>query len=76
MARRGFKGRAIGLAAILAMGGSVFQLGGCDPAVRTELLGGLEMTTNALTDTVVTAFFISLQDDESDDGVMLTTTTQ
>ena len=65
MARRGYKGRIVRLAAALAIGGSAFNLGGCDPLVRDTFLAGLETTTNALTDTLVTAFFISLQDDES-----------
>ena len=65
MAKRGYRGRALGWAAALAVGGSAFGLGGCDPTVRTSLLSGLEATTSALTDTLVTAFFLSLQDDTS-----------
>jgi hypothetical protein len=64
MAMRGYKQRFLRLVAAVAIGGSVFQLGGCDPTVRSTLLMGLESTTNALTDTLVSAFFISLQDDE------------
>ena len=70
MARRGYKGRVIRWVAAVAIGGSVFQLGSCDPMVRSTLLGGLEVTTNALADTFVTAFFLSLQDDESDSTVL------
>ncbi len=46
----------------LAVGGSAFQLSGCDPAVRSTLLDGLESTTNALTGALISAFFLSLDD--------------
>ncbi|UCG15278.1 MAG: hypothetical protein JSV19_08260 [Phycisphaerales bacterium] len=74
MARRGYKGRIVRLAAALAIGGSAFNLSGCDPLVRDTFLTGLEATTNALTDTLVTAFFISLQDDDSTSDVTGLTT--
>jgi hypothetical protein len=56
-----------------AVGGSAFQLGGCDPVVRDTLLIGLEATTTSLTNTLISAFFISLDDDD-DAGTGLTTT--
>ncbi len=56
----------------VALGGSMFQLSGCDPAVRDALLTGLEGTTTSLTNTLISAFFISLEDDTSGDS--LTTT--
>jgi hypothetical protein len=56
--------------ATLAIGGSAFQLSGCDPAVRDTLIGGLETTTNALADSLISAFFLSV--DNGSDG--LTTT--
>lgn len=49
----------------IAVGGSAFQLSGCDPAVRSTLLGGLETTTTTLTNALITAFFISLENDSS-----------
>jgi len=55
----------------IAVGGSAFQLSGCDPAVRSTLLGGLEATTTTLTNALITAFFLGL-DDNSGSG--LTTT--
>jgi hypothetical protein len=55
----------------LAVGGSAFQLSGCDPAVRATLLEGLESTTSSLSTALISAFFLSLQDDEAGD---LTTT--
>ena len=76
MARRGVKQRLIRAAMALVVGGSVFQLGSCDPAVRATLLTGLEQTTGTLLNTVNSAFFISLQDDEDtggDTGALTTT---
>jgi hypothetical protein len=64
MAWRGCRRRLLRWASVFVVGGSVFQLGSCDPTVRSTLLTGLEATTGALTDTIVSAFFISLQDDE------------
>ncbi len=55
----------------IAVGGSAFQLSGCDPAVRSTLLGGLEATTTTLTNALISAFFLSLDDDA---GSGLTTT--
>jgi hypothetical protein len=52
----------------LAIGGSVLQVGGCDPAVRQVLLTGLAQTTQGLSSALITAFFLTLEDD--------TTTTQ
>jgi hypothetical protein len=57
----------------LMVGGSAFQLSGCDPEVRSTLLDGLEATTTSLTNALISAFFIGLQnDDEGSDD--LTTT--
>jgi len=60
-------------AAVLVVGGSVFQLGGCDPAVRSTILSGLESTTTSLTNTLISAFFISLEDDEASSTSLTTT---
>jgi hypothetical protein len=57
----------------LAVGGSAFQLSGCDPAVRSTLLEGLETTTTSLSTALISAFFLSLQDDDAG-GSDLTTT--
>jgi hypothetical protein len=74
MADRTLKGRLVRLAMSLVVGGSLFQLGSCDPAVRATLLTGLEQTTGTLLNTVNSAFFISLQDDEDEAETSLTTT--
>ena len=66
MAKRGFNRRLLTWVPAVARGGTVFQLGSCDPTVRSTLLGGLEATTATLANTVITAFFVSLQDDEGD----------
>ncbi len=51
-----------------AVGGTAFQLSGCDPAVRDTVLTGLQTTTSSLTGTLIDAFFISLQDDDGAGG--------
>jgi hypothetical protein len=71
MAKRNLKTRVTRFAMAVAVGGAAFQLSGCDPAVRTAVLAGLESTTSTLSNTLITAFFISLEDD-TDQG--LTTT--
>ncbi len=76
MAKQGFKQRFVRFAAAVALGGAVFQIGGCDPTVRAALLTGLESTTSALTDTLLSAFFLSLQDDDTTADTSLTTTSQ
>lgn len=71
MARRSLRQRIMRATATLLLGGSVFQLGQCDPVVRETLLAGLETTTGTLTQTFIAAFFASLADD--DDGGLTTT---
>jgi len=52
----------------IAIGGSVFQTGGCDPAVRQVLLDGLSETTQGLSTALITAFFLTLEDDNTTAG--------
>lgn len=68
MARNKFRCRLVRVAMAVAMGGSVFQLSGCDPTVRASLITGIQSTTLGLTDTLINAFFLSLQDDSSSSG--------
>lgn len=56
-----------------AIGGSAFQVSGCDPALRSTLLGGLEATAASLSTALISAFFLSLEDDDGA-GTGLTTT--
>jgi hypothetical protein len=73
MVRRKERTRLLRLAMLAAVGGSAFQLSGCDPAVRDTILTGVETTTATLANTLISAFFISLEDDDgTSDG--LTTT--
>lgn len=74
MATRRLRTRLLRTAMTLAVGGSIFQLSGCDPAVRTQLLTGLETTTTSLSTALISAFFLSLQDDSTTTGTNLTTT--
>ncbi len=75
MADLTLKRRLVRLAMSLAVGGSIFQIGSCDPSVRATLLTGLEQTTGTLLNTVNSAFFVSLQDDEDEaESTSLTTT--
>lgn len=69
--------RIVRATTILAVGGTAFQLSGCDPAVRSTLLSGLQQTTTGLSTALITAFFQSLADDEDSTGTTddsLTTT--
>jgi hypothetical protein len=63
------------MATAVAVGGSAFQMSGCDPAVRDTLVAGLETTTQSLSSALISAFFLSLEDDEGD-ASGLTTGTQ
>lgn len=74
MATRSVRTRLLRTAMALALGGSAFQLSGCDPAVRSTLLDGLQATTDSLSSALISAFFLSLQDDSSTTGTGLTTT--
>ncbi len=75
MATRSVRTRLLRTAMALALGGSVFQLSGCDPAVRDQLLTGLETTTTSLSSALISAFFLSLQNNSSTTtGSGLTTT--
>ncbi|MEK6675609.1 MAG: hypothetical protein AABZ47_08150 [Planctomycetota bacterium] len=68
------RARCLRVAAALAVGGSMFQLSGCDPAVRGALLTGLEETTSSLSGALISAFFISLEDDTGTASDSLSTT--
>ena len=74
MKKNNLRRRVVRFAVAAAVGGSAFQLSGCDPAVRDTMLVGLETTTLTLSDALITAFFLSLEDDSSSDGSGLTTT--
>ncbi len=69
MNKQSLRSRFMRFATAIAVGGSAFQLSGCDPAVRDTLLGGLESTTQSLSTALISALFLSL-----DDGNDLTTT--
>ena len=64
MAKRSLRQRMQRATIAVLMGGSTLVLGDCDPAVRQTLLTGLEATTSTLSQTFITAFFLSLQEDE------------
>ncbi len=66
MMKRSFRQRAMRTLMTLAIGGSAFQLSGCDPAVRDTLLTGLESTTQTLSSALISAYFLTLEDDASD----------
>ena len=68
MATRSMRTRLLRTAMTFAVGGSAFQLSGCDPAVRSTLLEGLQTTTSSLSTALISAFFLSLQDDEATSG--------
>ena len=72
MAKRSMRQRIMRTAATVLVGGSVLQLGSCDPTVRATLLTGLETTASTLAQTFVTAFFVSLDDGQTT-GTLTTT---
>lgn len=72
MTKRNLRKRFARFAVATAVGGSVFQLSGCDPAVRDTLITGLEGTTQSLSSALISAFFLTLDDGSSSTG--LTTT--
>ena len=62
--RRNVWSRVVKYWAPLMAGGLAWQLnlGGCDPEVRNAVLTGLQDSLVGLFDTVISAFFLSLQD--------------
>jgi len=72
MAKPTIRQRIVRTAAAVLIGGTCFQLGSCDPTVRDTLLTGLETTAGTLAQTFVTAFFVSLNN--NDTSQTLTTT--
>ncbi|MCH8251587.1 MAG: hypothetical protein IID36_03950 [Planctomycetes bacterium] len=73
MNRKTYGQRFVRMLATAAMGGSIVQLSGCDPAVRDTLLVGLQSTTQSLSGALIDAFFISLADDEAEASGFTTT---
>jgi len=73
MTRRDLRRRFTRLVVALGIGGSAFQISGCDPSVRDTLLTGLESTTQTLSSALITAFFLSLDDDSAGSGGLTTT---
>ncbi len=72
MRTKGFNGRLLKSVLAVAVGGSVFQSGSCDPTVRSTLLTGLETTTTSLANTIIQAYFVSLQEDTTDTSGLTT----
>lgn len=76
MMNRGWaKHRILRFLMAASVGGTAFQLSGCDPRVRDTILSGLEETTQSLSSALITAFFISLDDDSTSGGTTGGTTT-
>ena len=68
MNKRSVWQRFVRATTILAVGGSAFQLSGCDPEVRNVLLTGLQSTTTGLSTALIQAFFLSLADEDGTGG--------
>lgn len=73
MAKRSYRHRFMRFATALMMGGAAFQLSGCDPTVRDTVLTGLESTATTLGTTLISAFFLSLNDNATTDTGLTTT---
>ena len=69
MIKRPFCQRLMRVAITIAIGGSAFQLSGCEPTVRDTLLTGLESSTQSLSAALISAFFQSLEDEGSAGGL-------
>ena len=65
MVRNTFSRRVLRALMAVAVGGSAFQLSSCDPNVRSALLSGLEDTTTTLSGALITAFFLTLDSEDS-----------
>ena len=63
MRKKNVRTRMVRALMAIAVGGSAFQMSGCDPAVRSTLLTGLELTTTSLTNALISAFFLGLNGD-------------
>ena len=73
MKKPSFRVRFMRTVMALAIGGSAFQLSGCDPEVRAAMLTGLETTTQSLAPALISAYFLSLADGEGTLGGVTTT---
>ena len=74
MTKHSLRSRFLRLTAAVTIGGTAFQLSGCDPDVRSALLSGLQATTGTLSATLIDAFFLTLDDDDGTGGGGNTTT--
>ena len=63
MKMHSFRKKIMRTVAAIAIGGSAFQLSGCDEAVRDTILSGLESTSQTLSSSLISAFFQTLGDD-------------
>lgn len=65
MTKPNFRQRCLRAVMLLVVGGSAFQVGGCDPNVRSALLNTFEGTSQG----IVSAFFLNLQNGVGGDGL-------
>jgi hypothetical protein len=63
---RGLRRRSLSWLLAMAAGGGALVLGGCDPAVRDTVLGGVGSAATSLAGTFIQAFFQSLTTDTTD----------
>ncbi len=69
---RGLRRRGRSWLLAVVAGGSVFVLGGCDPAVRDTILGGVGSAATSLAGTFIQAFIESLQNNSTTDTTATT----
>ena len=74
MKRQSLRVRLMKVAMGAAVGGSTFALTGCDPTIRSTLVGGLESTVQSIATTYISTYFLSLGDGNATGGGGLTTT--
>ena len=63
MAKPGVYKRFVRFTLAVALGGAPLVASGCDPTVKATVLAGLETTTSSLTNTLISAYFLSIADD-------------
>ncbi len=73
MARRSLRQRVVRFVTAMAVGGTAMQLSGCDSNVRDALVTGLETTTQSLSSALISAFFLTLDSEDTNVNGITTT---
>lgn len=69
MIRRNWIKKLTALMLFVGMGGSTFQLSGCDQDIRSGIISGLNAATDSIVLALTQALFTSLDRQGEDDGL-------